>query len=88
MLQGGMSLYLGKGWKAKPGGMDMLMCKSPPAEISVLGSAKCSRRGKELISPFNLRLGLVGLFAQTIFLPSAGCSSHAVPRFETFPQSG
>jgi len=41
----------------------MSMCKPPSAEISVLGSAPRSRRGKELISTFKPCLVLVGLFA-------------------------
>lgn len=59
------------------------MCKSPPAEGAVRGASARSWRGKELISPFNLRPVLVGLSARTTFLPCAGGSSRAVPGSET-----
>lgn len=54
LVQSSISLYLGKGWKEKPGGMDTLMCKSLPAEMSLLGSTALSRRRSPFISPFNL----------------------------------
>lgn len=64
------------------------MCKSPPAEISVLGFAPHSTRGEELISPFDLHSVLLGLFAQTTLSHPLAAHGVPCPGLECLPLAG